>query len=108
MKKGTFAIFVSYIWLKTLVGLTFHPYKLTRETVKHPVIFPVIFSPLIGVTILFLAAKVASMVIMVYGITRDMVAIFLSTTLISLLFWQLLLIYFLINFLTAHWKSENK
>ncbi|TRZ51223.1 hypothetical protein D4R99_04650 [bacterium] len=106
MKKRTFVIFTSYIWLKTLIGLTFHPYKLTRETVKHPIVFPVIFSPLIGVVILFLAARIASMFIMVYGITRDMVALFLSTTLISLLFWQLLLIYFLINFLTAHWKNN--
>jgi hypothetical protein len=107
MKKRTFAIFASYIWLKALIGLTFHPYKSTRETVNHPVFFPVIFSPLVGVAVLFLAAKIASMIIMVYGITRDMVALFLSTTLISLLFWQLLLIYFLINFLTAHWKNNQ-
>ena len=33
MKKRTFLIYVAYVWTKTLLGLTFHPYKSVRETI---------------------------------------------------------------------------
>ncbi len=84
-----------------LLGLTFHPYKSIKETVKRPVLIPVIFSPLIAVFLLFLTAKIGSLLIVVYGLQREAVALFLSTTFISILFWQLLLLYLLISFLVA-------
>lgn len=87
-----------------LLGLTFHPYKSIKETIRRPVLLPVIFSPLIAIGLLFLAAKVGSLLIVIYGIQRDVVAIFLSTTLISIIFWQSLLLYFLISFLVAKRK----
>jgi hypothetical protein len=101
MKKRVFLIYSSYIWTKMLLGLTFHPYKSIKETVRRPVLIPVIFSPLIAVFLLFLTAKVGSLLIVVYGMQREAVALFLSTTFISILFWQLLLLYFLISFLVA-------
>lgn len=101
MKKRTFVIYASYVWTKMLLGLTFHPYKSIKETIRRPVLLPVIFSPLIAVGLLFLAAKVGSLLIVIYGIQRDVVAIFLSTTLISIIFWQTLLLYFLLSFLVA-------
>lgn len=107
MKKTTFAIYTSYIWIKTLLGLTFHPYKSIRETVRHPVIFPVIFSPCVALLLLFIVAKIGSLLVMVYGLQRELIALFLSTTLISIMFWQLLLIYFLGSFLLASWKSKS-
>lgn len=106
MRKSTFAIYTSYIWIKTLLGLTFHPYKSVRETVRHPIIFPVIFSPCIALLFLFIGAKIGSVLITTYGLKREMVAIFLSTTLISISFWQILLIYFLGSFLLSSWKSK--
>jgi hypothetical protein len=84
-----------------LLGLTFHPYKSIKETVKRPVLIPVIFSPLIAVFLLFLTAKIGSLLIVVYGMQREAVALFLSTMFISILFWQLLLLYLLISFLLA-------
>ena len=105
MKKRTLVIYASYVWTKMLLGLTFHPYKSIKETVKRPVLLPVIFSPLIAIGLLFLAAKIGSLLITIYGIQRDVVAVFLSTTLISIIFWQALLIYFLTSFVIASRKN---
>ncbi|MGI8420090.1 MAG: hypothetical protein ACR2LN_05615 [Candidatus Levyibacteriota bacterium] len=105
MKKRVLVIYASYIWTKMLLGLTFHPYKSIKETVKRPILLPVIFSPLIAIALLFLAAKLGSLLITIYGIQRDAVAIFLSTTLISIIFWQTLLLYFLASFIIASRKK---
>jgi hypothetical protein len=104
MKKRIFLVYSSYIWTKMLLGLTFHPYKSIKETVRRPVLIPVIFSPLIAVFLLFVTAKLGSLLITVYGMQREAVALFLSTTFISILFWQMLLVYFLISFLIASRK----
>lgn len=105
MKKRTFFIFVAYIWTKTLLGLTFHPLKSTREMLKRPVLFPVIFSPLIGLLVLFIFGRFAAILIHLYGLKRDIIAVFLSTTFFSIIFWQILLIYLLGSFLIASKKS---
>jgi hypothetical protein len=84
-----------------LLGLTFHPYRSVKETIKRPILFPVIFSPIIAIILLFLAAKIGSLLIVVYGVQREAVAIFLSTTLISIIFWQLLLLYLVVSFLVT-------
>jgi hypothetical protein len=107
MKKSIFIVYTSYIWTKTLLGLTFYPYKSVKETIRRPILLPVIFSPLITIALLFLAAKLGSLLIIVYGIQREAVAIFLSATLISILFWQALLLYLLGNFLLVSWKKEH-
>lgn len=101
MKKRTFFIYTSYIWTKTLLGLTFSPYKSVKETIKRPILLPVIFSPMLAALILLIAAKIGSLLIVVYDLKREAVAIFLSTTLISIIFWQLLLIYLVISFFVA-------
>src|SRR5579859_4272252 len=98
MKKRVLVIYGSYVWTKTLLGLTFHPYRSTKETIRRPVLLPVIFSPLIAIVLLFIAAKIGSLLIVFYGMKREAVAIFLSTTLISIIFWQALLLYFLVSF----------
>jgi hypothetical protein len=88
-----------------LLGLTFHPYKSVRETIHRPILLPVVFSPVIAIILLFLAAKIGSLLIIVYGIKREAVAIFLSTTLISIIFWQLLLLYLVLSFFFASRKT---
>jgi hypothetical protein len=108
MKKRIFFAYTSYLWTKTLLGLTFYPYKSVRETIQRPLLIPVIFSPLIALALLFLAAKISSMLILVYGIQREAVAIFLSATLISIIFWQALLLYLLITFLVVSRKPTKK
>lgn len=45
MKKSVFVIYGSYLWTRTLLGLTFHPYQSIRETIRRPVLLPVIFLP---------------------------------------------------------------
>jgi len=79
-----------------------------REVVRRPVLLPVIFSPFIGILILLLAGKAGALLITVYGLKREFVAMFLSTTLISILFWQLLLFYLLTNFLIVSRKKINE
>src|ERR1700722_17054736 len=101
MKKRVVLIYASYLWTRMLIGLTFHPYRSIKETLRRPVLLPVIFSPLIAIALLFIAAKIGSLLISIYGRERDAVAIFLSTTLISIIFWQTLLLYFLISFFVA-------
>lgn len=90
-----------------LLGLTFHPYKSVKETIKRPILLPTIFSPIIAAAILLVSAKIGSLLITVYGLKREAVAIFLSTTLISIIFWQALLLYLLINFLISAKKTNN-
>lgn len=108
MKKSAFTVYVGYIWVKTLIGLTFHPYKSVLETYRHPVLFPVIFSPCIMLFLLLISAKIGSILISVYGMQRELIAIFLSSSLISIIFWQILLLYFLSSFLIASWNSFQK
>lgn len=106
MKKRTFFIYVAYVWTKTLLGLTFHPYNSVRETVRRPVLLPVIISPLIGLGVLLIVGKLTSLLITVYDLKRELIGIVLSTTLISIVFWQLLLLYLLISFVAAYLKRR--
>ncbi|MBI4096176.1 MAG: hypothetical protein HY425_00475 [Candidatus Levybacteria bacterium] len=105
MKKRTFLIFIAYIWTKTLLGLTFHPFSTIREVTRRPVLLPVIFSPFIGLFVFFILGRVGAFLINVYGLRREFISIILSTALISIIFWQALLLYLLISFLLALWKK---
>jgi hypothetical protein len=89
-----------------LLGLTFHPYKSVKQTIKRPILLPVIFTPLLGILLLFAMAKLGSLLIILYGLQREVVALFLSATLISIIFWQILLIYLLITFLIVVNKTR--
>jgi hypothetical protein len=105
MKKGTFLIFTGYIWTKTLLGLTFHPFVTIKQVTRRPVLLPVIFTPIIGLAALFVFGRIGAFLVTFYGLSRTAIAIFLSTALISILFWQALLIYLLVNFLIAFWRK---
>ncbi len=100
-QKSIFLAYCAYVWTKTLLGLTFSPYKSVKETVRHPILLPVIFSPLIGIAVLLIVGKIGSLLIAVYGRERELIALFLSATLISILLWQLLLLYLLGSFLIS-------
>jgi hypothetical protein len=105
MKKNVFLIFVAYVWTKTLLGLTFHPFSTVREVTRRPVLLPVIFSPIIGLFTLFVLGRIAALLITVYGQSRELIALALSTALIGIIFWQLLLLYLLVSFLVALWRK---
>ena len=104
MKKSTFLVFTAYIWTKTLLGLTFNPFSTVKQVARRPVLLPIIFSPFIGLILFFIAGRIGSFLINIYGLKREAIALLLSSTLISILLWQVLLIYLLINFLIALWK----
>ena len=104
MKKEVFLIFITYIWAKTLFGLAVHPFATTGKIIRRPVLFPIVFSPMLGLLTLFIAGRIATFLISVYGLKREAIALILSATLISTLLWQALLIYLLISFLIALWK----
>ncbi|HSW98045.1 MAG TPA: hypothetical protein VLF89_09535 [Candidatus Saccharimonadales bacterium] len=106
MKNKTFFTYIVYIWTKTLLGLTFTPYKSVREVVRRPVLLPVVFSPFIGILILLIAGKLGALLITVYGLKREFIAMFLSTTLISIVLWQVLLLYLLGSFLISSWRKS--
>jgi hypothetical protein len=105
IKKSTFLIFSAYIWTKTLLGLTFHPFMETRQVARRPILFPIIFSPIMGLAAFFVFGRIGAFLVTFYGISRTAVSIFLSTMFISILFWQALLIYLLVNLLIAFWRK---
>ena len=106
MKKKLLSFLPAISGLRHSLGLTFHPYKEIRQTVRRPVLFPVMFTPLILIAILLIVSKIGGYLLDINGAQRDMIAIFLSTTLLSIIFWQLLLFYLLGSFLVASWKRK--
>src|SRR3972149_9847897 len=98
MKKSTFLVFVTYVWLKTLLGLVIRPYKEVRGVTRHHILFPVVLSPLYGLAALFIVGRIGSFLFETQGLIREVMALTLSTGLISILLWQLLLLYLLANF----------
>ena len=107
MKKNTFLIFIAYIWTKTLLGITFHPFSTIKQVTRRPVLLPIIFSPFIGLLILFILGRIGSFLIDIYALKLELIAMFLGTALISILLWQALLIYLLISFLLALWRKQK-
>lgn len=98
MKKPVLYIFIGYVWSKTLLGLVIHPYKSVREMTRQKVLVPVVFSPLIGLAILFVLGRMGSFVFEVEGFRRTVLAVTLSTGLIAVLLWQAFLLYLLLSF----------
>ena len=86
-----------------LIGLTFRPFFAIREVTRRPILFPTIFSPFLGLLVLFIVGRVAAFLVTVYGVERELIAMILSMALISIFFWQVLLIYLLVSFLVAFW-----
>ncbi|OGH20097.1 MAG: hypothetical protein A3D74_03375 [Candidatus Levybacteria bacterium RIFCSPHIGHO2_02_FULL_37_13] len=107
MRKSTFLIFTAYIWTKTLLGLTFNPFTTVKQVTRRPVLLPTIFSPFIGLILFFVFGRIGAFLISVYGLKRELIALILSTTLISILLWQTLLIYLLASFLFALWRKNT-
>lgn len=97
-RNSVLFMFVAYIWSKTLLGLAIHPYKSVREVTKNKVLVPVIFSPLIGLGILFVLGRMGSYVFELEGFKRSLMALALSTGLITIILWQALLVYLLFSF----------
>lgn len=98
MKKPVLYIFIGYVWSKTLLGLVLHPYKSVREMTRQKVLVPVVFSPVIGLAILFVLGRMGSFVFEVEGFRRTVLAVSLSTGLIAILLWQAFLLYLLLSF----------
>lgn len=100
-RTSILVMFVAYIWSKTLLGLAIHPYKSVREVTKNKVLVPVIFSPIIGLGILFVLGRMGSYVFELEGYKRSFMALTLSSGLIAILLWQGLLLYLLFSFYTG-------
>ena len=105
MKKSTFLIFTAYIWTKTLLGLTLNPFATVKQVTRRPVLLPIIFSPFIGLIIFFIFGRIGAFLISVYGLKRELIALILSTTLISILLWQALLLNLLISLIIAYRRN---
>lgn len=104
-KKPILLIFIAYVWTKVLLGLAITPYKSVREVTRNRVLLPVVFSPLYGLAMLFIAGRIGSFVFEVTGFKRTILALALSTGLLTLLLWQLLLVYLLLSFHLAFRKK---
>lgn len=100
-KKPLLFVFIAYIWSKTLLGLALNPYRSVRDVTRNKVLVPVVFSPLFGLIILFVIGRLGSFLFDVHGVKRSFMALILSSALISILLWQLLLVYLLLSFYLA-------
>lgn len=105
MRRSTFLIFSAYIWTKTLLGLTFNPFTTVKQVTRRPVLLPIIFSPFIGLIAFFVFGRIGSFLISVYGLKREVIALFLSTFLISILLWQMLLVYLIVSLIVAYRRN---
>ena len=101
MTKRTWVVFAGYVWSKTLLGITFHPFTSVRKMVRKPLLIPALFTPAMGLLMLFAAGRMGSVLIDVYGLKRELISFILSTILLSIVLWQLLLIYLLVSFVFA-------
>jgi hypothetical protein len=54
-----------------------------------------------GLLVLFAAGRLGSVLVDVYGLKRELIAFFLSSILLSIVLWQILLIYLLLSFVAA-------
>lgn len=105
MKKKVFFIFTTFVFTKTLLGLTFYPFSQVKQILKHPVLFPVIFSPFLTLFSLFILGRITTNLVRVYNISRSIIAIILGGSLFAILFWQGLLFYLLISFFISLRKN---
>ncbi len=105
MKKSALAIFITYVWTKTLYGLVVTPYKSVRKVSRDKILLPVVFSPMYALVGLFIVGRIVSYFFQVHGFKRELIAFVLSTSLLSILLWQTLLVYLLVSFLLALRKS---
>src|SRR3989344_6748499 len=105
MRKSTFLIFSAYIWTKTLLGLTFNPFATAKQVTRRPILIPIIFSPFIGLIVFFIVGRIGAFLISVYGLKRELIALIPSSTLISILLWQMLLIYLVVSLIIAYRKN---
>lgn len=101
MTKRTWVVFAGYVWTKTLLGITFHPFTSVRKIVRKPLLIPALFTPAMGLLMLFAAGRMGSVLIDVYDLKRELISFILSTILLSIILWQLLLIYLLVSFVFA-------
>jgi len=101
MKKLTFILFTLYTWMRILYGLIFYPYKTVREIIRKPVFFPVAASPILALLFIFTLGRLGALFIHVYGIKRYVIAMTLSTSLFSLILWQVFIFYLLISLISA-------
>lgn len=93
MKKRTFIIFVGYVWTKTLLGLVTEPHRSVQKVSRRTVLLPTLLSPLFALLGLFVVGRIGSHFFITQGLIRDIIAYVASTALISILLWQLLVLY---------------
>lgn len=103
MKKwGALGVWVAYVWTVTMAGLAIHPYQsVKRMVLSKPALLPVTMSPVIGLLALFFVGRVGSFFFTLGPIGREIMAMFLGSTLIGLLLWQGLLLALVFRFWRA-------
>lgn len=92
-KYRTMLAWGGYVWGTTLAGLAIHPYQsIKRMVLGDKILLPVTLSPLFGLLGLFVAGRMGSYVFTLGPWGREVMALFLGSTLIGLLMWQGLLL----------------
>ncbi|HET9946863.1 MAG TPA: hypothetical protein VFQ63_02260 [Patescibacteria group bacterium] len=108
MRKRAFIIFTLYLWGRVLYGLIFHPYRTLREINRHPILAPVLLTPFFSLIVLFFMGRIGAFLLDIHGVHRQLLAIILSSGLLSIAFWQVLLFYFLITLISAKRKEDYR
>jgi hypothetical protein len=66
---------------------------------------PALITPFAGLGVLFVLGRIGAILVDVYGVNRTFIAIFLGSSLFTIVFWQLLLLYLLMSLISA--KRRN-
>ncbi len=107
MKTFTLIFYMFYVALKTSWRLATKPYQAVRRAVEHPIFFPFVFQPLLFGVVFYILVRIIGILISTTGIIRDAEAIFFASMFLSLVLWQMLLLYFFVNIISAHWRKRH-
>lgn len=100
-------LFISYVWITTLMGLAIHPYQSVRRMVFEKdkrILLPVVLSPFGAILVFLLVGRVGSYFLNISGAYREIISGILGWSLIGLLLWQVLMIMLVVRFARGLWR----
>lgn len=93
-----FLTWVLYQTLRLIFGLVVHPYRTTREIMRGKWFVPLVLLPSGILFWIIVTGRVAAWMVDINGVWREVVAMGFATFIVSMVFWQGLLLYLGIRF----------
>lgn len=93
-----FLVWVMYQALRLILGLVVHPYRTVREIMRGRWFVPLVLLPSGILVWFFVSGRIAAWIVDVPAYSRDAFGILFATFILSLGFWQALLMYLAVRF----------